>query len=55
MQLYIKKADNQLYVYLGSHVSDDPMDHNLIDKQAAAAGSAYPIADKCVAGGSEHR
>ena len=21
----------------------------------AAAGSAYPIADKCVAGGSEHR
>ena len=33
MQLFIYKADNQLYVCLESHVSDDPMDHSHMDKQ----------------------
>ena len=33
MQLFIYKADNQLYVCLGSHVSDEPMDHSHMDKQ----------------------
>ena len=36
-------------------MSDDPMDHNPIDKQQQQAGTAHPIADKCVTGGSEHR